>query len=257
MIRFGDDDGLGEEEDENDATGQPVDFLDDIDDEDEVDDEPVVYSFRLDDPEAVRNIGRLLDEAGVTYELDRDELRAPAEAAVAVDNALDHLDRLLGIAPAHGEITEIIDLAVYGDGDLDRLEAELRHSRVPHRWDDDGDLLVPKAARLAAEELLDRLGVPADADDEEGGDPQLLGDLFVAVDRLVHEPMNVTHQVELGEATDRAVDSAPPYGVERMTWRRIVAAVEAACDAIAVENPDEETIRALCEEAHTLLRPLV
>jgi hypothetical protein len=81
-------------------------------------------------------------------------------------------------------------------------------------------------------------------DDDDGALAQAaMADLFVAADRLMHEPDNLTAAVDLDTAAD-VIDSSPaPFGVDAEVWsliRRQAAAVRAALDDPEVAEVAED-----------------
>jgi hypothetical protein len=78
----------------------------------------------------------------------------------------------------------------------------------------------------------------ADGEDDDGAVAQAaMADLFVAADRLMHEPDSLTIAVDLDTAADVINASPAPFGIDDDVWstiRRQAAEVRAALDA-----PDE------------------
>lgn len=102
----------------------------------------------------------------------------------------------------------------------------------------------------------------ADDDDEDDeladADPELMGNLFVAADRLIKNPLDADGVAGLQRALDVADPDVPPYGVARSLWQKVVDGAEAMGDALAAEGESR-----LPEVSHNavkvrdLLRPYV
>lgn len=74
-----------------------------------------------------------------------------------------------------------------------------------------------------------------DDEDDDGAVAQAaMADLFVAADRLIHDPESLEVAVDLDTAADVVDASPPPFGIDDATWstiRQRAAAVRAALDA--------------------------
>lgn len=89
-------------------------------------------------------------------------------------------------------------------------------------------------------------GVDEDEEDEDDDDDgavaqAAMADLFVAADRLIHDPENLEFAVDLDTAADVIDASPPPFGIDDGTWSTIrerAAAVRAALDE---PEPEAET----------------
>jgi hypothetical protein len=83
-----------------------------------------------------------------------------------------------------------------------------------------------------------------------------MGDLFVAADRLQHDPTDARMVADALEAEIIVADSLPPYGVERPVWRRIQA-LAATLAGDLQEAADDETVAAGARALREYLRDLV
>ena len=141
-----------------------------------------------------------------------------------------------------------------------RLTAALIERAIPCRWEPGLTLVVAASDDERAEEVLDEIEDEledewddVDADDgsalppvphagPDGGDDvdgdvaqAAMADLFVAADRLMHEPTDELVAAELGAAAAVVEDSPPPYGIDPDLWDRIRALA-----AVVLGNLDEE-----------------
>lgn len=124
---------------------------------------------------------------------------------------------------------------------------------IPHEWDADGDLVIHEADASRLEELLGELAVDtvgggeaeeADLDGIELHDR--LTALFLAADRLTHDPADRRASLGLLDA-DEALDGVGvPFGVERTTWQEVLDAsaelVEALAEAAERGGPLHERV---------------
>jgi len=133
------------------------------------------------------------------------------------------------------------------------LTATLAARGIPSRWEPGLTLAVREADDEAAEKALDELEEGA-GDDEEGDEPEgdggagddggaiaqaAMADLFVAADRLMHEPDDEVVSAELGLAAGVVDDSEPPYGIEPELWQKVRELATALCGDLDAHAPDE------------------
>ena len=129
---------------------------------------------------------------------------------------------------------------------LDEIEAASLDDEWDDEWDDDAGGLPPDPD-LELEE--------GDADDDDVAQAAM-GDLFVAADRLMHEPTDDLVAAELGAAAGMVDDSPPPYGIDPELWDR-VRALAAVVLADLDEEGDEEAVARDARVLRDVLRPWV
>ncbi len=139
------------------------------------------------------------------------------------------------LAPGNTEEEVEYDLAEWKVSERSSASAALLEVDIPYRWEAALVLVVPAVAEDEVDLLLDELdqvdelaeAAPGAAGDEaeeaDGGEEAqaAMADLFVAADRLQHAPddAGIGSEVTVAASTVRA--SAPPYGIDRPTWRQI------------------------------------
>ena len=107
-----------------------------------------------------------------------------------------------------------------------KLTASLGERAIPARWEPGLTLVVREEDADSVDELLDDIDDedwPEDDVDDDGADGahEAMGDLFVAADRLMHEPWDEGVAAELVEAAGRVSASPPPFGIEPVAWTQI------------------------------------
>jgi hypothetical protein len=153
------------------------------------------------------------------------------------------------------------DLSQWQSGERGSATTALLEAEIPYRWEADLVLVVPAVAEDEVDLLLDELGETEELTDDgeaDGGEvaQAAMSDLFVAADRLQHDPADVILAAEVIEATNTIGDSLPPYGIERPVWRRIQA-LAATLAADLEEAAEEETVAADARGVREYLRDLV
>ncbi len=153
-----------------------------------------------------------------------------------------------------------------------RLTATFAERGIPSRWEPGLTIAVLEADDEAAERVLDELEEELADDDEEweeedevdGADgasdsaaQAAMGDLFVAADRLMHEPADDDVAADLVEA-GAVVETAerPPFGIDPGLWSKVQALAAVVREDLEA-NADDDVV---AQDARTLrdtLRPLV
>lgn len=207
----------------------------------------------------------MLENADIPRAWEGGTLVVDAEHEAEVDALVDEADGTAGPRLDPEEPKVAYEVGDWDDGDLDRLVDLLVAAEVAYDWDDHGDLLVLAADEDRAEEVFDRFdaGEEADADgDGDGGADgpeaaQVLSDLFVASDRLMHDAED--HQGVLGvvEAAGAAEQLSLPFGFEAEVWAEIVARAAGLRRAIEEDVEDDAEIVERATELRTRLREFV
>ncbi|MGI9034020.1 MAG: hypothetical protein ACR2HY_10175 [Acidimicrobiales bacterium] len=143
------------------------------------------------------------------------------------------------------------------------LTTALAERGIPSRWEPGLILAVREIDDEATENVLDALEGSAGNLDEAAGDgaardeadadvdegtgevdsdsaaQAAMADLFVAADRLMHEPDDEVVSAELGLAAGVVDDSEPPYGIEPELWQKVRELATALCGDLDAHAPDE------------------
>jgi hypothetical protein len=174
-------------------------------------------------------------------------------------------DGPLMLAVGNDEDDVQYDLAEWEPAERVEATTGLLAVDIPYRWEPDLVLVVPAVAEEEVDRLLDDLDEVEELDEAEddaeegdgGAEAQAaMGDLFVAADRLQHEPTDARMVADALEAEIVVADSLPPYGVERPVWRRIQA-LAATLAGDLQDAVEEETVAADARALREYLRDLV
>jgi hypothetical protein len=192
----------------------------------------------------------------VDHEADVDVIVEEIEAATGQATMYDPdnpgIDRLdLDHDGTEDEI--VYDLDEWPQDEREELTRRLERGGVPYRWEDDDTLVIASRDEVLVETLLDQVEQHApDADDLEGDgddevDGELLGELFLAADRLKDQPLDADGLAGLLAVLDEAEATKPPFGVNRSLWAgalgraEAIAAVLTGSEAsLAAANADDD-----------------
>ena len=185
----------------------------------------------------------MLDNAGIRRAWEAGALVVSAADEEAVDDLIATLEG--------GDIAELDDdtpkvaLEIEGldaDGHAE-LDARLIAGSIPHAWDEEGALVVAEEdeERVLAivEEVLDG---PEDETDGLAAVEAMSG-LFVAVDRLLHDPADGGLIAEYHGAAVAMEGLSVPYGFTSEDWRSLVAEAAALDERLTppvAESSDDE-----------------
>ena len=270
-----------------------VAVIDDEDDEDVLDDEDE------DDDETDERVGEGADQVAYdnddwdsgTHAMLSSLLRAEGiafvwEAGTLVVNAADEervdvlveqveISTLPPLDPTAPKVVYEID--GWTDEQRGALAEQLLAAGIAHRWDDDENLVVLEDDEGAVDPLVDMVddgaleGDDDEDEDEEGGEvdglaaQEAMSDLFVAADRLTHDPDDGTAVRTLTTAAERVEALPVPYGFTPSDWKIIVtrsAALREMVDQDAdgegdADPADEDAVVEAATTLRTLLRSYV
>ncbi|MDQ3642829.1 MAG: hypothetical protein M3450_15510 [Actinomycetota bacterium] len=185
-----------------------------------------------------------------------------------VECAVTVTDAPLMLAPASTEEEVQYDLFEWEMTERCEATTALLEVDIPYRWEADLVLVVPAVAEDEVDLLLDNLGdvegTEDDGDDAESGDTAdggeeaqaAMGDLFVAADRLQHDPHDDRMAADAMEAATTVAACAPPYGIERPVWKQIQGLAETLATDLE-EAADEDAVAADARALREYLRDLV
>ncbi|WP_436793198.1 hypothetical protein [Actinospongicola halichondriae] len=143
--------------------------------------------------------------------------------------------------------------------ELDELDDALHEMQVPHEWVSDGyEVVVHEENEGQIDALIPTIRfpdeLPAEADDGDDTDIEVLSALFVAADRLqkdaTGEPVHA-----LLDAAERIGDK-PPYGIDEAEWTKVVEQVDEMIDGLHAAIPPA-LIREMALRLRDRLRPMV
>lgn len=200
-----------------------------------------------------------LREAGIPHGWQGPVLQVAAEDEAAVGNVLDIVEGEAA-PPLDGDRDQVAyDLSEWGDDLVTTLVHEMRAADIAWAWDGD-ELYVYVEDEQAVDELFDRVAhphqLPAEEDDGQSG-AQVLGELFVAADRLRRDGDDHEGTVTLLDMSQAMHASAPPYGLGAPEWSHLCERVDALRDLVRADTLDEDAVMDAARDLRTALRPYV
>ena len=165
---------------------------------------------------------------------------------------------LAGPALEPGDDDVGYDLADWMPEDRGQLAAALAAEAIASRWED-AELVVREVEADRVEELIDEIDHPdalAEDDTDDDGGAEILSALYVASDVLQHDPGSAVAIIELLEASERASELGPPYGLDGDLWREVQRRADTPADLLG-EEADDEQVRAAAKTLRDAVHPLV
>lgn len=157
------------------------------------------------------------------------------------------------VAPANADEV-VYDLSDWGLEDRNQIERLLTGSGVTHRWEVGSDLVVLEADADAVETLMDEVEeagavppLPAIDDEADDGNDEItyavMSDLFVAADRLQHDPADAAVAGDFYLASDAAAATSPPFGIDRLEWQQVQELAASLAAAMETDLDDDMIAR--------------
>jgi hypothetical protein len=235
--------------------------------------EQIAYEYDDLDADGRFAIDRVLAGAGIVHAwegttlvvapYDEDEVDRLLDAAADEmdDDAPPDVDDALLDDDAEQVIYEIEDWDAERRTELDgRLEAE----GIAHAFDETGDLVVLAADEERVDAIVDEVEFPDQlpADDSGAGGLEAVdavGNLFVATDRLVHDPGDTEGTLAAVESARAMAAMSTPFGYAPPVWSELVekaGELQALLETEA-EVVDDEAVHDAANRLRTALRPYV
>ena len=150
------------------------------------------------------------------------------------------------------------DLAEWDDDRLDALFDALQHDEHPLRLDGD-ELFVHATTSSAVDEIVERASrQPRPTPRRRSGQLEVMGELFVAADRLQHDPDDTRRAAALLDAgRRRRPRPARPTAWTRRGGTACASRSTALADLLEAAKPDDDEVIAAAAELRHALRPYV
>lgn len=223
-------------------------------------------AYDLDDLDPAERfaIDRDLAERGIVHAWDGATLVVAPYDEADVDAVLAGADGEEGDDPDDGDEHLVYDLSDWDAHRRAELAERLEAAGIAHAFDEHGDLVVLVEDEELVDAVLDEVEYPDQLEvDDTPGDGldavETLGALFVAADRLMHDPGDTDGTLAAADAARVLARMGPPFGFEPATWDGLVGRAQellALLEAEATAVDDEEVV-AKATELRAALRPYV
>lgn len=200
-----------------------------------------------------------LREAGIPHGWAGTTLLVAAVDEAPVDNVLDLVEGEAA-EPLDADRDQVAyDLSEWDDDLVTTLADKMREADIAFGWDGD-ELFVYADDEQAVDELFDRVAHPHElaAEDDDGpAGAELLGEVFVAADRLQHDGEDHEGTVTMLDMAQVLEGSDPPYGLDKAEWQHLCQRIVSLGELLQAESLDDDAVMATSRELRTALRPYV
>ena len=230
--------------------------LEELADENE---EQVAYEFDELEPMQRLAIDELFADNGIAHAWDGESLVVREADEAEADRLIDEADRDAFLDSGAEQVS--YDLSDWDDERRAELTEALDSAGIDHAWDEHGELVVLDADENRVDAIVDAIEYPdqLEADEEaelegaeleaedalaaEGLDPQdVLSELFVASDRLMHDPLDHEGVLSLVDAARMAESLPLPYGFAPAVWNDLLVQVKRLQSSLEGEVDDDSVI---------------
>jgi hypothetical protein len=223
------------------------------------DDEPQL-AYDLDELAASDrfDLDRRLTEAGVAHAWDGESLIVREADEKVVDPLIDEVADAAGLGEDQGVVG--YELGDWPEAKRDELTSVLEAAEIPFEWEDEtNDLVVNGDDADRVENIIDELEYPDQLPvDGEGGPAvgeggtggagadeglaaqEAMSELFVASDRLMHDPEDHEGVLAAVDAARWAEALDLPFGFTPAVWNDLVGQAKALRRALEGEADDQE-----------------
>jgi hypothetical protein len=240
--------------------------LDELGTEDE---EQVAYDFDELEPMQRLHIDELFWSNGIAHAWDDKSLIVRDEDEERADALIDEADRDAFLESDSEQISYELD--DWTDEQRAELAAALAQASIEHAWDENGELVVLEHDEARVDTFVDAIeagqGTAAiDAGDEgdldagtvDGVDAQdVLSELFVASDRLMHDPLDHEGVLALVDAARLAKALPLPYGFAPAVWDDLLLQVDALAELLNRDDVDDDAVIEAATNLRSVLRQWV
>jgi hypothetical protein len=202
----------------------------------------------------------MLENASIPHAWEAGTLVIDAEHEAAVDLLVDEAEASAGPVLDPDAAKVAYEVGEWDDSEVDKLVDLLTEAKIGYDWDENGDLLVLEEDEERAEDIFDRLEDAAAGADSGGAGLQaaeVLSELFVASDRLMHDAEDHEGVLSLVDASKLAEKLPLPFGFDAEVWAEIVAKAAALRRAFEEDVDDDNEIVERATDLRTVLREYV
>jgi hypothetical protein len=208
------------------------------------------------------DLDRRLAEAGIAHAWDAESLIVREADEKVVDALVDEVADAAGLGGDQGVVG--YELGDWPESRRDELSSVLESAEIAFEWEDEtNDLVVNVDDADRVEAIIDSLEypdqLPVDADEVAGGGDgtegrgaggagvddglaaqEAMSELFVASDRLMHDPEDHEGVLAAVDAARWAEALALPFGFTPAVWNDLVGQAKALRLALEGEADDQE-----------------
>lgn len=221
--------------------------------------EPDEMVYELDDwNERDRGVLReRLETLGLPHRWEDLTLVVAAANEAWVERVMDQVEDDLSVS-LDPDVEQIAyNLSEWDDASRDRLFDVLEDEAVAYGMDGD-ELFVHAIDEPRVDVMIESLVNPGEeTDTAEQAGPEVMGELFVAADRLAHDPLDHEGTLALISTIRAAGGSNPPYGMDKVWWDSVLGHVDHLVALLDSPSADDDLVIEAATALRDALRPFV
>lgn len=197
-----------------------------------------------------------LETLGVPHRWDGQTLVVAAANEAWVERVMDQVEDDLGVLDDQQE-QMAYDLAGWDDVNREQLFDLLDAERIAFAMDGD-ELFVSEMDEQRVDEVVDSIiGPDHGAAPATLAGPEVMGEIFIAADRLSHDPLDREGALSLVASARATAGSNPPYGMDKVWWDGVLANADRLLILLDIDEPDEDAVADAATALRDVLRPYV
>lgn len=197
-----------------------------------------------------------LETLGVPHQWDGFTLVVATSDEAWAERVMDQVEESLAEMPDTDQVQVAYDLALWDAAQRDTLLDLLDVEAVAYGVEGD-ELFVNEIDEQRVDEVIEAVLRPGEAPAASvAAGPEVMGEMFVAADRLVHDPADHEGTLALIAALRTAGAAAPPYGMDKVWWDSVLGHVDSLLNQIDAEADDDSVID-IATALRDALRPYV
>lgn len=198
-----------------------------------------------------------LETLGVPHRWEELTLVVAADDEAWVERVMDQVEDDLSVSLDPDIVQVAYNLTEWDVPSREHLFDVLDDEAVPFGVDGD-ELFVHEIDEQRVDEMIDAIVHPREEPQgEEQGGPEMMGELFVAADRLVHDPIDHLGTLSLIDALRVADPAKPPYGMDKVWWDGVLGHAGELIALLDTPSPDQDAVVEQASALREALRPFV
>ncbi len=244
--------GGGEEDDSEQISISGFDGLD-------VGGTPAETEYVLDEwsPQDRSLLRERLETVGVPHRWEGATLIVAAADEAWAERVMDQVEADLDDLRAEQSMGTVgYDLSAWDDDSCVALMDALTADGIPYQIEAD-ELFVDSEDEARTDEIVAGIADPDAELPAPVATEDVMSDLFVMADRVLHDPDDPGTRRELAAAVTVAMGTDAPYGMDAGWWTKVLHQAEALVSVAEAVPLDEDVLRASATELRDALRPFV
>lgn len=198
-----------------------------------------------------------LEGLAVPHKWEGESLVVAAADEAWVERIMDQVEDDLSVSLDPDVEQVAYDLSAWSADDREQLFSVLDDEAVPYGIDGE-ELFVHAIDEERVDEVVAAIVQPGEEHvDGPAATADVMGDLFVAADRLVHDPTDHEGTLALIDAIRVAGAAPPPYGMDKVWWDSVIGHADQLIVLLDTPTPDDESITTEATVLRDALRPYV